>query len=58
MGDPSRWFAEVYFLFDDAPHELLRPGNEFELYEGKTCVARGVIRDGRLPVDSAAEVIE
>lgn len=37
------WIAEVRYLVDEAPHELLRLGACFELYEGKKCVARGVI---------------
>ncbi|MHB1422454.1 MAG: hypothetical protein ACYC3I_04495 [Gemmataceae bacterium] len=37
------WIAEVRFLVDEAPHELLLLGARFELYEGKKCVARGVI---------------
>jgi hypothetical protein len=37
------WIAEVRYLFDEAPHELLLPGTRFELYEGKKCVARGVL---------------
>jgi hypothetical protein len=37
------WIAEVRFLFDDAPQELLLRGTRFELYEGRKCVARSVI---------------
>lgn len=37
------WIAEVRYLVADAPHELLLLGARFELYEGKKCVARGVI---------------
>jgi hypothetical protein len=37
------WIAEVRYLVDEAPHELLRVGACFELYEGKKCVARGII---------------
>lgn len=35
--------ATVRFLIDQAPHEQLRQGNHFELYEGDRKVARGVI---------------
>jgi hypothetical protein len=42
-GRPDRWLAEVGFLVDEAPVDSLREGREFELYEGKTCVARGKI---------------
>jgi hypothetical protein len=38
-----RWIANVHFLMDNAPHESLRPGREFELYEGNKLVARGRI---------------
>jgi hypothetical protein len=37
------WIAEVRYLVDEAPHELLRLGACFEVYEGKKCVARGVL---------------
>jgi hypothetical protein len=39
------WIADVRFLFPEAPHELLSKGARFELYEGKKCVARGVVLD-------------
>src|SRR5262245_57834680 len=31
----------IYFLVEQAPHHLLRPGQEFGLYEGRRLVARG-----------------
>ena len=37
------WVANVYFLAPDAPHGDLRPGREFELYEGPKCVATGIL---------------
>lgn len=37
------WIAEVRFLVEDAPQELLRLGASFELYEGKKRVARGIL---------------
>ncbi len=37
------WIAEVRYLVGEAPHEVLLQGARFELYEGKKCVARGVI---------------
>lgn len=42
-SEPRRWVADVHFLVDEAPHESLRPGREFELYEGSKCVAHGRI---------------
>lgn len=41
-GDRS-WVADVRFLADDAPHEGLIPGRQFELYEGARRVAYGTI---------------
>jgi hypothetical protein len=58
------WLAEVRYLVDEAPHELLRLGASFELYEGKKCVARGAIINPKpetvdLPgVQAAAEQID
>lgn len=45
------WIAEVRYLVDEAPHELLQLAARFELYEGKKCVARGVI------ISSAPEMV-
>ena len=41
-GD-HEWIANVRFLVDGAPHYELRPLREFELYEGRKCVATGVL---------------
>jgi len=43
LGSEYRWLAEIHFLFQDAPHDYLREGRTFELYEGHKCVARGKI---------------
>jgi hypothetical protein len=43
LSEPFRWIACVHFLVDKAPHESLRPGREFDLYEGGKCVAHGRI---------------
>jgi hypothetical protein len=43
--ESADWLAEVCYLVDEAPRELLLLGACFELYEGKKCVARGVIID-------------
>jgi hypothetical protein len=43
LSEPFRWIARVHFLVDKAPHESLRPGREFDLYEGSKCVAHGRI---------------
>jgi hypothetical protein len=40
---PAR--ARVRFSAEDAPKELLRPGNRFRLLEGFNCVAEGVVLD-------------
>jgi hypothetical protein len=43
MDEPTQWLAEVHFRVEEAPHEWLTPGAEFELYEGKRKVAVGRI---------------
>ncbi len=45
LGGPDRWLAEVHFRIEDGPHEWLVDRAEFELYEGKRCVARGRIEE-------------
>ncbi len=45
LDQPFRWVVEVQYLVESAPHHLLAEGTEFELYEGKQCVARGRIID-------------
>src|SRR5947209_7237899 len=35
--------VSIAFLFPDAPHDLLRDGERFELMEGRKIVAKGVI---------------
>ncbi len=37
------WIADVRYLVEEAPQCNLIQGREFELYEGKKCVARGRI---------------
>jgi hypothetical protein len=46
IGDQYHWIADVHFRVEEAPHEWLVDGAEFELYEGKRCVARGRIGVG------------
>jgi hypothetical protein len=41
--DLHHWVANVRFLVESAPKERLKPGQQFELYEGMRCVASGVI---------------
>ena len=45
--DPSHQpffrIARVHFVAEEAPEDSLSEGTEFELYEGKKCVARGQI---------------
>jgi hypothetical protein len=43
LSEPYSWTANVRFLVDEAPHDSLREGSQFELYEGGKCVARGRI---------------
>jgi hypothetical protein len=42
--DSYTWEAEVKFLVDEAPSELLTSGRSFELYEGPKRVAAGTLR--------------
>jgi hypothetical protein len=44
-ADSTDWLAQVRFLVDEAPHEILVEGARFELYEGEKCVARGTVID-------------
>ena len=41
--DNNESTIDISFLFDDAPFELLKPGADFELYEGSKLVAKGVM---------------
>jgi hypothetical protein len=43
--DAVRWVATIRYLVDHAPHDTLRPGRRFELYEGPHLVARGEVLD-------------
>ena len=53
LSGPLRWISDVRFLVEDAPHEALRSGRRFELYEGPRCVARGRILDDGVPEEQA-----
>jgi hypothetical protein len=44
LSNEYDWIADVHYLFAEAPHESLQAGREFELYEGKKCVASGRIK--------------
>lgn len=46
--------AEIRFLSADAPADLLQPGSQFELYEGRRVVARGEIVESVLKSSSAS----
>lgn len=41
IGGPERWLADVHFRVEAAPQQRLADGVEFQLYEGRRCVARG-----------------
>jgi len=41
LDDPYLWLADVHFRIEHAPQEWLVDGADFELYEGKKCVAQG-----------------
>lgn len=37
------WIADVGFVVDHAPHDLLKVNRTFDFFEGKKCVASGRI---------------
>ncbi|MDA3800290.1 MAG: hypothetical protein PF692_14585 [Kiritimatiellae bacterium] len=43
IEEQHRMIATVRFLSLDAPQHLLHAGSRFELYEGRKCVAKGVV---------------
>jgi hypothetical protein len=47
LSTQSRWIADVHFLVEEAPHDSLREGRAFELYEGNKRVARGQVLPDR-----------
>lgn len=49
------WFAEVGFLADTGPVDLLHPGARFELHEGPHLVATGLISPSAAQAPSRAE---
>jgi hypothetical protein len=55
LSDEFDWVADVRFLVEEAPAAELRLNREFELFEGKKCVATGVTVEGKmvLPTQSA-----
>ncbi len=56
-SDQYRWIADVYFLMNDAPHDSLRSGRVFELYEGNKLVARGRILEPGATGDKQEEKV-
>ena len=43
LSTETRWTATVHFIAPEAPHDSLRDGRGFELYEGNKRVAIGEI---------------
>ena len=43
INDDNEATISISFLVSDAPFSLLEPNARFELYEGKRCVATGVL---------------
>jgi len=41
LSTEFNWTADIHFLVEEAPHESLYQGREFELYEGNKLVAKG-----------------
>lgn len=55
QSERYRWIADVHFLMKEAPHDSLREGRRFELYEGNKLVARGrILTEGEPPAASTA----
>lgn len=50
FDDPRLLLAEVAFLVQEAPHQLLHDGSRFTLLEGRRFVAKGVILASRVAV--------
>jgi hypothetical protein len=51
-SQPDLWLADVVYRMDEAPHDSIRQGREFELYEGGRLVARGkLVGDSLDPTD-------
>jgi len=51
LSELYRWIADVHFLMNGAPHDSLRYGRAFELYEGNKLVARGrILAEDESPV--------
>jgi hypothetical protein len=50
--------ARVAFLFPDAPHEMLKEGERFELREGHKVVAKGVVLPSVLQVPQTLSEFE
>jgi len=48
------WLANVRYLVDEAPHDELKSGREFELFEGGKCVATGVLLQSTGGISTAA----
>lgn len=42
-ADSMEWIANVRFLVPEAPSDLLVDGARFSFFEGRRCVARGVL---------------
>ena len=57
-GGGRFWFAEVQFLMEEAPHELLRSGGRFDLYEGRKLVATGLVRGSQAKAPGAASSLQ
>jgi hypothetical protein len=43
LSEEYVWIAEVRFITDEGRKGELRPGREFELYDGWQCVATGIL---------------
>jgi hypothetical protein len=48
LSEEYDWVANVRFLVAEAPMSELRLNREFELFEGRKCVATGVTVEGKV----------
>ena len=56
--DPRFLLANVRFLVDAAPHQLLHSGSRFELFEGRKRVAKGIVLPPTIPVPEEISALE
>ncbi|HET6249220.1 MAG TPA: hypothetical protein VFE47_16110 [Tepidisphaeraceae bacterium] len=56
--NPRHVLAEVQFLSDEAPDQLLHDGSRFELLEGNKCTAKGIVLPSAVEVPREISAFE